>query len=243
MITTYESPKLWRRTWFLAVVLGAGAGVAAWWWQVHMQGAVEMPAVETKPVAPAAKRPVDVALLVPPKIMDDGRPADFSPEDWAALKDALSKTPNPRAELERIVKYLRFQKGFEQWQALQDGPDVVTRRKLAERLLEQVPERMTQGEMTYGEAQMLESALLADIEPNEELRKQRLDRAQNQLRGSVPKADAEQQVRDASLLAEYKRREAAIMAAFQALPEDKRDQLQLGKDLDAARMAVYGGKK
>ncbi|MGC4060696.1 MAG: hypothetical protein QM749_07555 [Aquabacterium sp.] len=242
MITTYESPKLWQRTWFLALVLGAGVGVAAWWWQTHAQPAVEPPVAEAKPVAPA-RRPVDVALLVPPKIMDDGRPADFSPEDWAALKDALSKTANPRAELERIVKYLRFQKGFEQWQALQEGPDVATRRRLAERLMEQVPERMAQGEMTYGEAQMLESALLADIEPNEEMRKQRLERAQSLLRGAAPKADGEQQVRDASLLAEYKRREAAIMAAFQALPEDKRDQLQLGKDLDAARVAVYGSKK
>jgi len=239
---TYDSTKLWQRTWFLALLLGAGVGVAAWWWQIHAPVAVvdEGPAPKSAPRSPPV---MDAALLVPPKIMEDGRPADFSPEDWAALKDALSKTANPRAELERIVKYLRFQKGFEQWQSLQNGPDVAKRHQLAERLLDQVPERMQQGEMTYGEAQMLESALLADIEPNEDVRKQRLDRAQSLLKGSVPQAEAEQAMRDASLLAEYKRREAAIVAAFQAQPEDKRDQIQLGKDLDAARVSVYGGKK
>lgn len=240
---SYESPKVWQRTWFLALLLGAGVGVAVWWWQAYMQAPAEEAQPLPKPATHASVPTVDVALLVPPKIMDDGRPADFSPEDWAALKDALSKTPNPRAELERIVKYLRFQKGFEQWQALQDGPDVATRHRLAERLLDQVPERMKQGEMTYGEAQMLEAALLADIEPNEEVRKQRLERLQGLLAGSVPKAEAEQQVRDAAMLAEYKRREAAIVAAFQALPENKRDQAQLGKDLDAARVAVYGSNK
>jgi hypothetical protein len=241
---TYESPSFWQRTWVLAVLLGAGAGVGVWWWQAHAPVA----AADEAPVSKAATHVVapdvaDAALLVPPKIMGDGRPSDFSPEDWAALKDAMSKTPNPRAELERVVKYLRFQKGFEQWQSLQDAADVAKRRQLAQRLLDQVPERMKQGEMTYGEALMLDQALLADLEPNDELRKQRLEQAQALLNASVPQADAEQQVRDASLLAEYKRREAAIVAAFQAQPEGKRDQTQLGRDLDAARMAVYGGKK
>ena len=241
---TYESPRLWQRTWFVAVLLGAGAGVGVWWWQAHMPVVAADEAPTPKPAAhAAAPQVVDTALLVPPKIMDDGRPSDFSPEDWAALKEAMSKTPNPRAELARVIKYLRFQKGFEQWQSLQDGMDVAKRHHLAERLLEQVPERMKQGEMTYGEAFMLDQALLADIEPNAELRKQRLAQAQTLLNASVPQADAEQQLRDVALLSEYKRREAAILAAFQAQPEGKRDQTQLGRDLDAARIAVYGGKK
>jgi hypothetical protein len=241
---TYESPSFWQRTWVLAVLLGAGAGVGAWWWQTHAPVATADETQAPKSAAHDAEpHVVDAALLVPPKIMDDGRPSDFSPEDWAALKDAMSKTPNPRAELDRVVRYLRFQKGFEQWQSLQDAADVAKRRQLALRLLDQVPERMKQGEMTYGEALMLDQALLADLEPNDDLRKQRLAQAQSLLSASVPQADAEQQVRDASLLAEYKRREAAIVAAFQAQPEGKRDQTQLGRDLDAARMAVYGGKK
>lgn len=244
---TYENPKLWQRTWVLAMVLGGGVGVAAWWWQTHAAQLADAPtdAKASPPVkaevAKGAAR-VDSALLAPPRIMEDGRPSDFTPEDWAALKEAMSKTTNPRSELERVVKYLRFQKGFEQWQSLQDSPDVTTRHQLARRLLEQIPDRLKQAELTMGEALMLESALWADLEPNEELRKQKLEQAQSALYGAAPQPDAEQQTRDAGLLKEYKRREAAILADFQAKPESQRDQIKLEQALEAARVSVYGRK-
>lgn len=244
---TYENPKLWQRTWVLAMVLGGGVGAAAWWWQTHAAQQAEA-APEVSPVAPAKPGAqtgavsVDSALLAPPRIMEDGRPSDFTPEDWSALKEAMSKTANPRSELERVVKYLRFQKGFEQWQSLQDSPDVTTRHQLARRLLEQIPDRLKQAELTMGEALMLESALWADLEPNEELRKQKLEQAQSALSAAAPQPDAEQQVRDAGLLKEYKRREAAILADFQSKPEGQRDQIKLEQALESARVSVYGRK-
>lgn len=246
MITYEQETKLWQRTWILAMVLGAGVGVGAWWWQTHGMVQVDEPVVSrpapvAKPVAKAPQK-LDSALLVPPQVMEDGRPADFTPEDWAALKEAMSKTANPRSELERVVKYLRFQKGFEQWQSLQDSPDAGKRHQLAQRLLEQIPERVKQAEVTMGEAQMLEAALWADLEPNEELRKQKIEQAQSALNGAAPQPDAEQQARDAALQKEYKRREAAILADFQARPENQRDQAKLEQALDAARVAVYGRK-
>ncbi|HEX5357837.1 MAG TPA: hypothetical protein VFW93_16660 [Aquabacterium sp.] len=244
---TYENPKLWQRTWVLAMVLGGGVGVAAWWWQTHAAQQAEAapeaaPAVSAKTGAQKAVATVDSALLVQPRIMEDGRPSDFTPEDWSALKEAMSKTANPRSELERVVKYLRFQKGFEQWQSLQDSPDVTTRHQLARRLLEQIPDRLKQAELTMGEALMLEAALWTDLEPNEELRKQKLEQAQSALTSAAPQPDAEQQARDASLLKEYKRREAAILADFQAKPEGQRDQAKLEQALEAARVSVYGRK-
>jgi hypothetical protein len=241
---SYESPKLWQRTWFLALLLGAGAGAGVWWWQTHAVPAAAVKASDQSASASVARPPAksDVALLVPPKVLDDGRPADFSAEDWAALKEAMTKTANPRAELERVVKYLRFQKGFEQWQSLQDAPDVLTRHQLAQRLLEQVPERMRQGELTMGEALLLESALWADLEPNESLRKQRLDEAQAVLSAAAPQPDGEQQAREAAMLAEYKRREAAILADYQTKPEAQRNQAALQDALESARRAVYSGK-
>lgn len=242
---TYESPKFWQRTWFLALLLGGGVGAGVWWWQT--QAGAHAPdhqrAESPRPDAVVAQ-PVraDVALLVPPKVLDDGRPADFTPEDWAALKEAMSKTANPRAELERVVKYLRFQKGFEQWQSLQDAPDVATRHRLAERLVEQIPDRLRQGELTMGEALMLEAALWADLEPNEELRKQRLEQAQQELMAAAPQPDSEQQAREAALHVEYKRREAAILADYQAKPESQRNHAKLEEALESARRAVYASK-
>lgn len=243
---SYENPKLWQRTWVLAMALGGGVGVAAWWWQTHAAAQIDEPVPASKMAAePDAAKPVtkiDSALLVAPKVMEDGRPSDFTPEDWAALKEAMSKTANPRSELERVVKYLRFQKGFEQWQSLQDSPDVTTRHQLARRLLAQIPDRFKQAELTMGEALMLESALWADLEPNEGLRKQKLEQAQAALNGAAPQPDAEQQARDAALQKEYKRREAAILADYQSRPESQRDQVKLEQALESARVSVYGRK-
>lgn len=245
---SYEDDKPWQHTWVLALLLGGAVGVGAWWVQTHGLPQGDEAPVDSKPVAkaaPAADKAVakpDLALLVPPTVLEDGRPSDFSLEDWAALKEAMSKTANPRSELERVVKYLRFQKGFEQWQSLQDSPDVGTRHKLAQRLLEQIPERLKQAELTMGEALMLESALWSDLEPNEEARKLKLEQAQVKLNGAAPQPDAAQQAREAALQKEYKRREAAILADFQSKPESQRDQAKLEQALDAARMAVYGRK-
>lgn len=241
MITTYENPKLWQRTWFLVVVLvGAAIGAGIWWWQTHGSTPDAGPTlhIAARPAMPRTAI-VEAAILAAPKVMDDGRPTDFSPEDWSALKEAMAKTPNPRAELERVVKYLRFQKGFEQWQSLQDGPDVLARRKLAEKLLEQLPERLKQAEVTYGEALLLQEALMKDIYPDlsPELFKERMKEAEARFADAAPKAEPDLR------LPEYKRREAAIVAAYQALPEAKRDPAQLSRDLDAARIAVYGRNK
>lgn len=242
---TYESPKFWHSTWFLALLVGAGVGAGAWWWQAHGARTV----APSEPQVVGAAKPgqafvqSEVALLVPPKVLGDGRPADFSPEDWAALKEAMSKTANPRAELDRVVKYLRFQKGFEQWQTLQDGPDVATRHQLARRLIEQIPERLGQGELTMGEALLLETALWTDLEPNEELRKLRIEQAQQVLNAAAPRPDAEHQAREAAQLVEYKRREAAILADYQGKPEAQRNQAQLEEALETARRAVYASKK
>jgi hypothetical protein len=241
MITTYDdNPKIWQRTWFLALLVGAAVGAGVWWWQAKAPSRVPDAAKEgvqaAKPKNGSQATP-DLALLVPPTVGNDGRPSDFAPEEWAALKSAMAQTPNPRAELERVVKYLRFQKAFEQWQSLQDAPDVLARRKLAEKLLEQIPERLAQSEVTAGEAALLQSALLADIEPNEGLRETRQQQELEKLKASAPAPEVD------LCFPEYKRREAAIVAAYQALPESRRDSAQLTRDLDAARVAACDGKK
>ena len=162
-----------------------------------------------------------------------------SAEEWRALKNAVANTPNPKVETERIVKYLRFQRGFEQWQALKGSPDVAHRQELAKQLLQQLPERLRQGEASMGEAVMLAAALWDDLEPNEQIRKQRVDEAKAMLANAAPKPDPAEQAKDVALQAEYKRREAAIVADWQARPAAQRDQAKLEEALDAARQAVY----
>ncbi|MDE2592770.1 MAG: hypothetical protein KGL57_00925 [Burkholderiales bacterium] len=249
---TYQSRQGWRRPWVGALLVGAllvGAlvGATAWWWLTRadesVPARVEPGRPASWPAVAAGPKLVESALVTPPPVLADGRPADFTPEDWAALKEAMAKTPNPKAETERVLKYLRFQRGFEQWQSLKGSPDVAHRQELAKRLLEQVPERLRQGEASMGEALMLATALWTDLEPNEDLRKQRIDEAKNILINAAPKPDAEQVAQDASRLTEYKRREAAIVADWQAKPAAQRDQAKLEEALESARRAVYARDK
>ena len=247
---TYQSRPIWQHLSLWIVVAAALGGLGVWWWHGHaaeqgtdvVQGAntakrALWPASGARDAHPAS------ALLSPPAILEDGRPADFTVEEWSALKAAMAKTPNPKAETERVIKYLRFQRGFEQWQGMQGSADVAQRQALARQLMEQVPERMRQGELTMGEALMLETALWTDLEPNEEVRKQRLEEAKVLLSNAAPKVDPQQQVQEAAMLAEYKRREAAIVADWQAKPAAERNQAKLEEALEGARRAVYAGNK
>ena len=237
-----------RRTawWAVGLTVLALVGVVLWW-SARPEGPVGphegaaavgqgTPAYQGGVFGPGGQAP---ALAVP-SVLPDGRPSDFSPQEWTALKDAMSKTAKPEAELQRVVAYLRFQKAFGAWQGLRESSDTARRQQLASQLVAQIPERLRQGEVTLGEALVLEAALWTDLEPDEARRKVRLEEVQVVLAGAAPQPDAAQQSHEAALLAEYKRREAAIVLEYQSRPEAQRDQAWLEAQLDAARRSVYG---
>lgn len=240
---SYSRPQFWQRTWFTLLCMGvAVAAVVAWWmWQGRSAAAagddVAMPARVSSGTAEAAAR----AGLQEPALLSDGRPVDFSAEEWAALKEAMKQSSQPEAELKRVVAYLRFQKRFDQWQGLRDSPDVGLRRQVAASLVEQVPERLKEGEVTMGESQLLLSALWADLEPDEARRRLRIEEGIKILQAAAPQPDADQARREADRLTEYKRRESAIVLEYQSRPETQRDPAWLEAQLDDARRAVYGG--
>ncbi|MBH1987849.1 MAG: hypothetical protein I8H76_11055 [Burkholderiales bacterium] len=244
---TYSSPKFWQRTWFtLACMAVAALAVVGWWWLAH-SGAPSASMASAGQLGPDGSVAATAATSASrrdggwtaPTVLGDGRPSDFSPQEWSALKDAMAQTAQPEAELKRVVAYLRFQKHFERWQGLRESPDAGQRQQLAASLLDQVPERLRQGEVSMGEAQMLLSALWADVEPDESRRRQRIEEGITLLKEAAPRPDAEQQKRDAALLAEYKRREAAILLEYQSRPDAQRDPAWLEAQLDAARRSVY----
>lgn len=241
---TYQNASSSKRAWILVPVVGVLVGGGLWWWQqgrsVDTQAAVE-PASSSQGIIRALPSAPTLDGL-PPPTLGGGKPADFTDDEWSALKEAMSRTDNPEQELERVVAYLRFQRGFEQWQSLQSSPDVAARRQLAEQLFERVPERLRQGELSMGEAVLLQAALLNDLESDEAARQQRLKAAQKALTEAAPRPDSDEQAREAALLAEYKRREAAILADYQSRPEAQRDHARLEGALESARRAVYGGQ-
>lgn len=226
--------------WGGALVLGAAAGAGLWWQQQQAtpEGAVvQSPASQAGVPASAAEALRN--LSAPPAVLDDGRPSDFSPEDWKNLKDTVGKAPNGAKEMLRVANYLRFQRAFTQWQELSEHGTPEQRRPLAQKLLETVPERLKQSEVTMGEALMLAAVLYNDIEPDENARTAKLDAFRAQLEAVAPKVDQAAEMREANCLAEYKRREAVIQQEYLSQPEAQRDHKKFETDLDAAHKAVY----
>lgn len=238
---SYEQPKLWQRPWVMALTIGALVLLVAAWWNAEREDGVEAaPVSASSPVlTDTTPLPAPEVLLTAPLPSDGSRPADFTAEEWATLRSATANEAQPERELARLVNYLRFQKGFAQWQSLQNSADVAARHRLAEQLLTQLPERVRHGELGGGEATLLQQALLADLVPDETSRQQRLSQAQAELAEAAPAVDATQQVRADAQRNEYKRREAAIVADYQSRPEAQRSPAQLEAALEDARRDVY----
>ncbi|MDQ5926395.1 MAG: hypothetical protein QG554_1337 [Pseudomonadota bacterium] len=238
---SYEQSKIWQRPWVMALTLGLAVLAVVAWWQ-GADGSSE-PDATTQQTASAvrgsASLPAPETLLTTPVPGDGTRPPDFSDEEWGLLNIAARESEQPQVELARMVSYLRFQKGFAQWQALQNSPDVAARHRLAEQLLAQLPERIKHGEMGAGEINLIQQALLMDLVPDEAQRQTRLKQAQADLVQAAPSVDTTQQALESTRRNEYKRREAAIVAAYQSRPEAQRNPAQLEAALEEARRAVY----
>ena len=213
-----------------------GVATAAWWYMSSPATAPETAAPEQ--AQPAASGPV-VNLAVPPQEAPDGRPTDFSPEEWNALKDAVGNKADGAKELKRITAFLRYQRAFEQWQNLQESGNTAQRHAIAKQLLDQLPERISNMEMTMGESLMICAALLNDLEPDEAVRNQKLEGCKVRLEQLAPKIDSEQAMRDAECRTEFLRRQAALVAEYQALPEAQKNHAKFEKDVEAARRSVY----
>ena len=111
---------------------------------IKMQMAAEtaaIAAVELEPaVAPLTERPEYVS----------------SPE-WIILNGVASRHETPDLELVRLVNLLRFNK---QMEALNKATDDSVRTKLAEAILRQMPERVSNKEMSIERAQSIQLSLI-----------------------------------------------------------------------------------
>lgn len=235
---SYDRSSGVRWGWIAGGAVVLGCATAGWWWMSSGKSADPVAASADAGATSSTSGPV-VNLNVQPAEGADGRPTDFTPEEWSSLKQAVGNKPDGAKELKRISAFLRYQRGFEQWQTLQDSPNTAQRHALAQQLLDQLPDRIANMEMTMGESLLICSVLLTDLEPDENLRTQKMEGCKTKLEQLAPKLDSDQALRDAECRTEFLRRQAAIVAEYQTQPEAQRNQAKFEQDIEGARRAVY----
>lgn len=100
------------------------------------------------------------------------RPPYVSTMEWDMLKGLASQHAAPEQELTRLVNSLRFNKQFEVWEALpRTDANRAQRQTMAQALMADLPERVRHQDMGIQDAQKAMTALLTDVEPDEERRK------------------------------------------------------------------------
>lgn len=111
------------------------------------------------------------------------RPDFISAVEWAMLQGAANDTPQPEAELRRLVNSLRFHKMREHWQALLAQPlhAVTQRQALANQLLAELPTQAIQMGWPESEVRDLQEQLVHDVAPNAAAREARLQHERQRL--------------------------------------------------------------
>ncbi len=101
------------------------------------------------------------------------RPAFISPMEWQVLESVAARHDDPAQELTRLANRLRFAKLREQWEkiAAQNNPKM--QKTLGNQLLNDLPHRIANQEMDKGQAQALQTQILAVIVDDSEERQQR----------------------------------------------------------------------
>jgi hypothetical protein len=166
------------------------------------------------------------------------RPADIEPAEWQKLIDSLHSHPQRDQELKRMVGYLRFKHDLDRWAALKDKPNALERAQVGQKILDALPVRFANQEITSSEALMLQAAIYADMIPDETQRRPMENAARQALIRQLDHDSAMQAKLEAEdgQAAEFKAREAQIMKRFK---DQLIDQSQMEKELDAARLAAY----
>jgi cytoskeletal protein RodZ len=181
-----KSPVLW------AVLLGAlGLGGAIFWQMNATSDTTTATPPETNIASAAMANPMsapaepakDVAALLaqqaeatrqiekepaiqPAEGSINERPSYLSVIEWEMLKGVAQQSDNPTQALTRLVNSVRYTKQLEVWQDMPKGAPPEKRQALAKQLLQELPDRLTQGDYDFDGAKLLHDQLLNDAEPN-----------------------------------------------------------------------------
>ena len=160
-------------------------------------------------------------------------PAGLSAEQWRQLQESLRGNPNREAELARIAEYLGFQQTLQQYRTRRSqGAAPAELQALARQIDQGIDIHLARGELSAGEANLLKSTVLIDIEPDPGQRAAMLNEWRDQQAQAPAAADPRAE--------QYRQRQAEIVAAWQAQPPERRDAQQLQAQLETLRQSTFG---
>lgn len=250
MKTFILSKRPWpggQAAWLSAV--GVGMALAAWLLSAHLR---DRPDAEPDLHAAAAPRVPQTRLsspsATPPGLISSapgvpqGPPAGVSERDWQALRGVMARLGHAPDEARRLLELVRYQRDFEAMQALDDPDDARQRRRMAERLLTELPQRVREGEFTLMESALLGSALWSELEPDDARRKARLASWYADVVATVPEAGNEVAMLRLSKDTERKRSQATAFIAWQNQGDEaRRSEAGLEQALRSAQHALNAG--
>lgn len=160
----------------------------------------------------------------------DPPPAGMTPPQWRDLQDALKDYPGRVADLRRVAAYMAFKDTLAHFQAAREqAADSAELQALARQLDAGLDAHLAQGELGPAEAHALKGAVLQVLEPDAARRFERLAQwAQGLPAQATGAANPRQE--------QHIQRQAAILAAWQALPPGQRNPRQLEAELEALRL-------
>ena len=216
--------------WIAGLVLAVAVGTGLALWRAP-QGVVvpaaegqAAPAAPVAPVPPPEPAPPVLAQAAPP-------PPGVSPAQWAVLQHELAGRPD---ELQRLHAHFTFADQLQRFRATPHTAGA-ERLALAQALDAGLDERLRQREVGVGEARLIKTAVLELLQPDGVQRVQTLRQWEAAMAAALP-ADT----RHATDNAAFQRRQAELVAAWQAQPAAARDARQLEQQLDALRQASHG---
>lgn len=223
--------------WVAAALVALAAGLWIVVWRTAQTN--EAPAVATRPVAakPAAMQdltapstPMPAASQLATMPASLAVPPGVSAEQWAALRAEYAQQP---AELQRLADHFAFADRLDRFRAGRAEGRSAAQVALAQSLDAGLDARLRERELSAGEARLIKIAVLDVLLDDDVQRGEALGRWEASLAAPAPdpaRAAAE---------ADFQRRQAAIVAAWRALPAAERDPRALERDLQALRVSSF----
>lgn len=222
------------RWWIVGLVLAVAAGIGLALWRAPASVTLPAASGSARNIEPAASLPAP--FVAPPTqaaTQAATAPPGVTPAQWAELQHELAGRPD---ELARLQAYFGFADQLQRFRALPREDRGATRVALAQALDAGLDERLRRRELGVGEARLIKIAVLQVLQPDAAQQAAQMQQWEQAMAAAAPPADAAAAARDA----EFQRRQAAVVAAWQARPAAERDPRQLEQQLNALRQASYG---